>query len=165
MYFWDIDGLKEQLSRRALPRRIIYLQFVLLIAALEILRLLPYLLPGVLGGSDYWRLLNYAVHILTLVMGTMYCYQCNGGDGGEAFFERLFSLFWVFGIRYSVLVMMPAGILFGLATEVVLKRPEWLGWANSVLDASLLVVFYARLGFHIQDVAKTSGAPRNGAAP
>ena len=104
----------------------------------------------------YLETLSALTSILTLVLGTIYCYFQNGGRSGKAFLERYLSLSWVVGIRFGVfmlLTFLPGwAILVGLVSAGYVPG-DFLGPVAVVAVIMARILYYSSLGHHIQSVA------------
>lgn len=113
MYFWNINGLKEELAARPFSER----------------EMLPYLIVFVVlsTASSYitteistvWDGLGAMWSIALAVVGTIHIYRQNGGASGQRFLQRYFALGWVIGLRCLVVV--------GGAAIIFFVTLDWLG--------------------------------------
>jgi len=105
------------------------------------------------GASNIWDKIDSAVFIAFLIGGTIFCYYKNGGPKGKAFVDRYVSLAWVFGIRYSVIVVLPSYLCLYMAISLFSELPDETQWYDVLVNFLLKLPFYYVLATHVRDVA------------
>ncbi|MCK6261755.1 hypothetical protein KP803_00545 [Vibrio sp. ZSDE26] len=103
MYFWNIKALKKDIIGEKLTEkdRFIYafIQFSVYTIAFE------YLLSGHVEHSNDWNQFEAMANIAIVLIGTYLIYKANGGENGQDFLGRYFSIGFVVTIRFSVLLI------------------------------------------------------------
>lgn len=150
IYFRNLKKLKSDLAGRGITKRdaLIYLGCILFVQAAS---WALYYSAG--DGSNLWDNINAASFFVLLVLGTLYCRHSNGGGRGKDFPERYVSLAWVFGLRYYIMVVLPAGLAMYVPINISTGLPDETQWFDAVFEIVVRVPFYIMLGMHIRDVA------------
>jgi hypothetical protein len=146
--FFEIESLKEKLRNNNLADR----------------EALPYLIGWILFGPLTWSSkLNYSkeedlvlafLGILVSIVGPWFVYKENFGAAGSNFFQKFFVLGWVVYFRIatiSLVILLAVSIphFFGY------KYLDGVsGWVKVLFFVFFQYFYYARLGFHVRDVAK-----------
>ena len=118
MYFIDIKGLKKDIIEKNFTEhdRFTYIVVYLLLDTL------------VMEISSYFptdslpTLFDYAsslVAMASVFFGAYFIYQANGANSGEDFAGKFFSITWVRGIQF-LLILIPIAFVFGFLNEAVL---------------------------------------------
>lgn len=146
MYFFNIDGLKQQLASHGLSQ-------AQALGYLLALTLLWYLPIGVMGdGLTVWDTASFWASLLITVVGTFAAYKANGGNHGKQFLERFLSLSWVIFWR-----VLPMAFLLGWIA-VILRTMAYgdayyqlteFGFAFSVV---VEFIYYQRIHAHLQQL-------------
>ena len=97
-----------------------------------------------------------AVNTAITIIGTIYCYRCNGGSNGTSFLERYFVIGWVVTIRYIIIICLPSMIAFGVIGKSIGFLRDKTSEYEVLLFAVLIAGLYWRLGSNIQHVSKHS---------
>jgi hypothetical protein len=140
MYSWNINGLKQQLKNTGLTE-VDSLKCLLL---LSLIGMLPIPKPPYFSTGTF---LYYVFGAVIFVVGTIYCYQKNGGLSGKDFLTRYISLSWVLAIRF-----LPAVLLLGVLMALgVFSRFSFSEQKVIVIAItySFSIVYYWRIGHHI----------------
>ena len=110
MYFIDIKGLKKDIVEKKFEEkdRFIYILLYIGLSALfmELLTSLPN--DEVLTSYDY---ASSVIYVLLTFVGTYFIYKANGGNEGEDFAGKYFSITWVMSWRV-ILISIPMLIVF-----------------------------------------------------
>jgi hypothetical protein len=90
MYFWDIDALKEDLSNNEVneEHKFIYAFIYIIIASVNY-EAHPYYSLNVM---NLWNIIAAVSSVIIVTVGTLYAYKVNGGNAGEDFLGRYFSI-------------------------------------------------------------------------
>ncbi len=148
IYFWKIQNLKTNLINAGLNKW----QIAFYLIAILIIQTVPYYLIS--EPINFWDNVDTAIFYIFLGVGTIYCYQANGGAGGKSFLERYISLAWVFGIRYTCFVFIPVFmILYLLVGYTGSDVPDETNWYDTTIVAIIRIGFYIALARHVRDVA------------
>ena len=160
MYIWRIDALKAQLISRAVPEvdRFRYLLLFVGLSGLStaLARLFPPTTP--------WDIVEPILALLISVIGTIACFRANGGRFGQNFMERYMALVWVFGLRFSLVVLLPGSIILYIGLALMCLQGESMSIYEMVFWAACIVTFYRRLAQHVKDVSQPITAEPRGAA-
>jgi len=119
MYFININGLKKDIIDKKLNEgdRFIYIIISLMLSAIiiELMSLFPSeLLPTLFEYA------NSTVAILSTFLGAYFIYKANGGENGEDFAGKYFSLTWVRSIQFS-LIFIPIFIVYEILNQYTLQ--------------------------------------------
>ncbi len=152
MYFWNIHRLKSDLVERGLTESQSMMYLLVLWVISTVCAGLNAISPW-----NVWACVFWVGSTLILILGVLYVYHRNGAAGGQQFLPRLLSLFWVCGVRWFVMLVIPTGIVLG-AVEVFTE--PWtdeilvpMTPAEAVCSVLIAVPLYWRVGVHIRDVA------------
>ena len=148
MYFWKLNALKQELVSGSVTER----ERLLYLLWLGSVNTAAYAVP--LGELNFWDHVDSAVTVLGFLLGTWYLYYRNRGSFGRDFLTRYVSMNWVFGIRFTVLVGLPA-IFAGLIVEFALLGD--VPGNSTAFESAVLglveVVYFLRLGYHFGQVS------------
>jgi len=147
MFIWRIDELKSKLAtapltdREALPYLLIFV---------GVTGLLPLFPPT---EMNHWDYLSAGFSLLVALGGTLYVYARNGGNSGRYFLQRYFAIGWVTTVRWlAIVVPLFFALMFGLDWESHTTPYE------TVYFAVAEIFLFARIGYHVLDVAKLTVA-------
>ncbi|ENK2025278.1 hypothetical protein [Vibrio sp. 1580] len=127
MYFWNIESLKRDIVAERLTEKdrfkyaLIYIVFSII--ALE------YFQQESSGKLNLWLQVEAALNVIIVLLGTYFAYRANGGENGQDFLGRYFSISFVVSIRFSVLlfpmifVVLMYHSAFGAESELVSTSP------------------------------------------
>jgi uncharacterized RDD family membrane protein YckC len=150
IYIWNINGLKSDLIERRLSGVDTLLYLACILAVQIVSSFLAYPEDGVF---NIWDKIETIVFALFLVSGTGYCCHANGGIKGGDFMSRYISLAWVFGVLYTVVVLIPLSLVLYTPISMFAELPDYTQWYDTLFNALLRVPFYLVLAGHIKDVA------------
>ncbi|MEX0909795.1 MAG: hypothetical protein WDZ75_00700 [Candidatus Paceibacterota bacterium] len=147
MYFWNIQKLKSDLREKPLSEgeSFKYLFANLLVYSLA---MIPFL------ENNIWDVYIFVIAVPLMLFGAYYVYRCNGGAGGTHFLQRYFSIGWVVGIRWLVLIALPVLVLYIIAQGMYSEIPDSTTLTDVVVYNSLAIAFYWLFGKHIKEVAQ-----------
>ncbi len=149
MYFWNLEALKQELraghlGNEAALRYLLWYGGVVLVAFT-----FPYADSWTHWVTPAWL----AVEILVFVLGTLRVYRLNGSALGTDFLGRYVSLSWVFGLRFIVLVSIPATVALVLCESMVIgDDAEGDTVLGALVGIGLSAAYYWRLGDHFEDL-------------
>lgn len=147
MYFWKIDKLKEDLKKHSLSESESF-KYILATSILYSMALIPIL------ESNMWDVYSAIIMGVLTVYSVYYSYKCNGGAKGKDFLQRFLSLSLVVGIRWLVLIGIPAVIVY-LTLIIMFKDLSESTTLYDVLFSNLLYLPYIwLLGKHIKEFVK-----------
>lgn len=154
MYFWKIDKLKEDIKKNRLleKERFVYAVIYLTLSAIgtELMMFMP------VENPNFWDVLSSFSIVLIILFGTFYAYKANGGASGADFLGRYFSIAFVVGIRF-LLLLIP--IILILVFYYLYAFPDDEDIPTTALDILLFIAWYVllfwRIGVHIADVKNT----------
>lgn len=148
MYFWNIGALTDELGRSSLPEDEAF-KYLMASTVLYGLALIP--LPGTNSLDVYSAIAEGAVALL----GIVYVYRCNSGSDGRDFLQRYFSIGWVLGVRWLVLIVLPTLVVYFTVLESIAGIPDGTTVHEVVLVNSLYVAYFWRFGAYAKAVAGT----------
>lgn len=150
IYFWNIAKLKSELINKPLSGWQALIYFICIFC----IQIVPWVLAYTADVNfNLWDNIDTAVFFIFLVIGTVYCFYANSGRSGKDFISRYVSLSWVFGVRYTIMVVIPAGVFLYLIPSLFIDLPENTRWHDVLFNAILKFPFYVILARHIRDVA------------
>jgi uncharacterized RDD family membrane protein YckC len=150
IYIWNINGLKSDLAERRLSGADTLIYLACILAVQGVSWVLAYPEGGVFNLWDNIETIGFAVF---LIVGSVYCYYTNGGRKGGDFMSRYISLAWVFGVRYTVVVLIPLSLVLYTPISMFTELPDNTQWYDTLFYAILRIPFYLVLSKHIKDVA------------
>ncbi|HCE3663691.1 TPA: hypothetical protein NG674_004759 [Vibrio parahaemolyticus] len=130
MYFLNIESLKRDIVAERLTEKdrfkyaLIYIVFSII--ALE------YFQQENSGKLNLWLQVEAALNVIIVLLGTYFAYRANGGENGQDFLGRYFSISFVVSIRFSVLLFP---MIF-----VVLMYQSALGEESELVSTSPLEI-------------------------
>ena len=141
MYFIDIKGLKKDIVDKNFTEsnRFTYIMVYLLLDAffMETCSYLP--------SDSMPTIIDYAlsfISVISLFLGAYFIFKANGGNQGEDFAGRFFSLTWVRSIQF-LLILIPIILVLGTLNESVLHLSDFNSEiAYFVLYSSFLFAVY-----------------------
>ena len=119
MYFTNIKGLKKDIVEKKFGEKDRFLYIVVSIMISVVIMELISLFPTELTPTlfDY---ANSTVSIFSTFLGTYFIYKANGGEKGEDFAGRYFSIIWVRSIQFLV-PLIPILIVYEMLNQLVLQ--------------------------------------------
>jgi uncharacterized RDD family membrane protein YckC len=150
IYLWNINRLKSNLAIGSLSKRQSLIYFICILVCQIASWVLAY---STVGVTNLWDNIDTYGFFFFLIIGTIYCYHGNGSSKGKDFLSRYVSLAWVFGVRYTVMVIIPLGTLVYLPVSLFAGAPDQTQWYDDLFEAALRILFYLVLAGHIRDVA------------
>ncbi|MDP3014845.1 MAG: hypothetical protein Q8N28_00250 [bacterium] len=147
MYFWKINKLKEDLLKHPLSESELF-KYLLATTIMYSLAMIPFL------ENNLWDVYSAIVMGMITVFGTIYIYRCNNGDKGNNFLQKYLSIGWVISIRWIVLIMLPAMIVYFIALAIYSGLPESTTLSDVIFFNLLFMSYFRLFGKHIKDVAK-----------
>ena len=161
MYFWDINGLKDELINYKLSERSVFLYifiFILYAQGSFVFNFFRYYGKET-GFGLYGDLLFYIFFTAITAIGIYYSYYCNGKNEGERFAVKFISLSWVVTLRYLVFLLVSYFIIllfltFLASTQLIEKKisKTLIGGISFILIIFLPFWIYYRIGYHIKDI-------------
>jgi uncharacterized RDD family membrane protein YckC len=150
MYFWELNRLKFELANKRLSG----LSTLAYMACIFFIQSVTWALTYAGGQtSNQWDDIDTGVFFVLLGIGTVYCFYANGGRKGKDFLPRYLSLAWVFGVRYFIIVIAPAGLCLYAIPSFFIQTPDQTQWYDVLFNAVLKLPFYFVLARHISDIA------------
>ncbi len=148
MYFWRIDRLKRELASGPLPPRRVLPYLIVWLGILSLISVIP-----MSDSTAPWEWLTVQALYYTVAtgLGVWWSYRANGGAVGVDFASRLLAIWWVLGVRFLVVLLVPLGALY-----VILTPDENSHSYLADLISALLftVVYYWRAAVHLRDIVK-----------
>ncbi|MBI5119051.1 hypothetical protein HZA56_21515 [Candidatus Poribacteria bacterium] len=148
MYFWRIEELKSKMKSAPLSERETLPYFLVFLLSTEFASLIPS--PPTMNYWDYATIIYGAA--LTL-LGTLYLYRLNGGNGGAFFVQRYLALGWVTALRV-IAGALPAFVVL----NIFIRMPNDGNGFSFGYFALVGLFLYQRLGRHIHDIASNGAA-------
>lgn len=157
MYFWNIEALKKDIVKDRLTEkeRFVYVLIYLVLTAVGF----EYLQQVDTELENIWDSIEAIANVLIVLIGTYCAYRANGGENGQDFLGRYFSVGFVVSIRFFV-YLIPIVIL--LSIYFVLSFPDSEAIETTPLEVSVLLAWngclYANIVRYLKAVKNT---PRN----
>jgi len=108
MYFINIKQLKQDIVNKEFTEKDRFIYMFIYIAIYAIIYELAFFENSTAPVmSDY---ISSIGTVIITVIGTYYLYRANGGNDGEDFLGRYFSITWVVSMRLLLLVIIFIGI-------------------------------------------------------
>ena len=157
MYLTNIEQLKKDLLAGEVSEKQSFDYFFIVFAfSVFVSEALGYF-PGSTNHSLWDYLLSLGL-VAFPVCGTYFAFQANGGDFGQDFFRRYFSLSWVLGVRFAgfalAISVWSMGITLYWSSEYGFERQRtavevlaWIIW---------LAAFYGQLCSHFRELKEKS---------
>lgn len=170
MYFWDIKGLKHDLSKGVMRNSdgLIYFLAINLSSSI-FLELALYSLgifaPKIKALSDLstYSIYQSLISILFTFVLALIAYLINKYvDQGRAFFGRFFSVLWVLSIRFFVFSLSILLVLFLIVASSKIGKREIVqadstsGLFELIMYSFYVLLFYFRFWLHMYHIAKAS---------
>ena len=158
MHFWRIDSLKDELRRAPLTQRAAfgYLLSTLLLYTFSAAPSGSATDPQPITALD-WT--GFAAFILLVGCGTYAAYLANGGPVGVDFVPRYIAIGWVLGIRFIVMLFVPALVLF-VGTALAWPEDELSDGATDraaiAFGLGFEALYYWRLVSHVREIATSA---------
>ena len=147
MYFWDVDGLKDELINGTLPENSKFIYLFIYVLAMAFYMFEPGLAveAAASDAKQYWANI---VFMLIVIGGTVVAYIANEGATGREFADRYFSLGLVSLIRVLAFSMPIFVIVAAIPME---PSTKW----NTLIALGILtsIVQYLYLATNILDVS------------
>jgi uncharacterized RDD family membrane protein YckC len=156
IYFWKINRLKFELLETPPSGMQIFAYLICILTVQAASWGFTYITKD---APNIWEHLDAALFAVFLILGTIYCYHANGGMKGKDFLSRYLSLTWVFGVRYSIMVMIPLGMILYMSLHLFSEIPDKIQWYDVLFNAVIRMPFYFFLSRHIADVALNRVSP------
>lgn len=156
MYFIQYHPLKEKLRERTLSESEALPYWILF----NVLVVLGFYVPT-LGDFNAWDAIGGVMSLLFTICGIYHVYSQNGGTSGFDFIQKVVVLGWVVTIR-CLLVFIPSMIVFYILFAEILMEGEISENTNLLdvmLNAAFYIIYFQRLGRHIQDTTKDKVEP------
>ena len=159
MYFINIKQLKKEIINKDFTEKDRFIYMFIYIMGFNIIFALFFL-------SSYENalpitMLDYFDNISTVLItgaGTYYLFKANGGDDGEDFLGRYFSITWVVGIRLLLPYLILSSFIFIIMDAVFHVGEDILNITITVFFLLYtFLVYYCSYG-HMVDVAKSENS-------
>lgn len=153
MIFCNIKLLKQRLIEEGLSQQHLFIYIFVYILFTEVAiqgcGLLP---PEELNKYDYMEII---VYLVAMGIGTYLIYRVNGGSKGKQFAERFFSIGFVVGMRFFVILISIMIILVvGKNQMGDIDLPAT--WYETIIYSCWSIAFYWRMIVHVKEVANTT---------
>lgn len=152
MYWWNLKAVKNELTTSSFSDAKIFPYFLVYTVVLSLV-LVP--VPGEWTNTQL-DVYNGLIGMVIAILGTYYTYRCNGGVNGKDFLQRYFVLGLVVGVRFGVVVMLPALVLLFGVLAAREGFSEATTWGDVVFVSLLSLAYFWRLAKHIKDVATST---------
>jgi hypothetical protein len=148
MYFIKIKPLKERLINRSMSDREALPYYLVFWACISVAGWAT--MPP---QTTHWHMINNWVGLLVILGGTVFTFVKNGGEQGFDFIQKSIVLGWVITVRLVPL------ILCGIIGVVLFKQSrgfpdDQTSWVDVVFVVVFMIIYYQRLGKHIQDTSR-----------
>lgn len=148
MYFVQYHPLKEKLKERTLSESEAFPYWILF----NVLVVLGFSVHTA-GDFNAWDAIEGVMSLLFTICGIYHVYSQNGGASGFDFIQKVVVLGWVVSIR-CLLVFIPSMIVFYIFAGILGLVSENTNLLDVLVMAAFYIIYYQRLGEHIQDTAK-----------
>ncbi len=154
MYFWNIEALKKDIVKDRLTEkeRFVYVLIYLVLTAVGF----EYLQQVDTELENIWDSIEAIANVLIVLIGTFCAYRANGGENGQDFLGRYFSIGFVVSIRFFV-YLIPIVIL--LSIYFVLSFPDSEVIETTPFEVAVLLAWscclYANIVRHMKAVRST----------
>jgi hypothetical protein len=155
MYFIRIEPLKERLRERAMTDREALPYYAIFMACTTMLGALPMASQSL---TRWDALLAFTGALLTIT-GVIYSYARNGGRTGYDLIQKSIVLGWVLIIRLLAL-FIPVAIGVGFLKTSMGQSIDETSWVDVLLVAIFEVIYFQRLGRHLEDTDRRDGEQR-----
>ncbi|MGF1761507.1 hypothetical protein L4D76_27100 [Photobacterium sagamiensis] len=150
MYFWKIENLKKDIRAGEFTEqdRFIYafIYIVLSIIGMEAMSFLS------VENPNMWDTIGTVGNIVIPIVGTFFAYRANGAGDGSDFLGRFFSINFVVGIRFCVLLIPMIVGLFFYYTYAFSVDEEISSTPIDIIPFQIwLSLLYVRICKHIRD--------------
>lgn len=96
---------------------------------------------------------NVLVPTFITITATWVLFLANGGKNGRDFFLRYFSILWVIGVRYSLLILLSSPIFAVWIWYFVIPSGVYeYEWESIAAGNFLYAIFYWRVWVHMREV-------------
>jgi heme/copper-type cytochrome/quinol oxidase subunit 2 len=95
----------------------------------------------------------WVISIAVTAIGIGYLFRANGGQDGQRFLERTTSILFVVLIRWIVLAVIPAMVVYFTAYELLFEIPENTTLADAIIVNLMGAGYYWRCCVHLSEVA------------
>lgn len=155
MYFIQYQPLKEKLRERTLSESEALPYWILF----NVLVVLGFSVPTI-GDFNAWDAIKGVMSLLFTICGIYHVYSQNGGSSGFGLIQKFVVLGWVVSIR-CLLVFIPSMIVFYVFVGILMggEISENTNLLDVMLVAAFYIIYYQRLGVHIQDTTKSEAEP------
>jgi len=131
MYFINIKQLKQDIVNKEFTEKDRFIYMFIYIAIYAIIYELAFFENSTAPVmSDY---ISSIGTVIITVIGTYYLYRANGGNDGEDFLGRYFSITWVVSMRLLLLVIIFIGI------SIIINM-------NFIVDSDMLDIAFVLFG-------------------
>jgi len=131
MYFINIKQLKQDIINKEFTEKDRFIYALIYIAIYAISNELAFFENSTAPVmSDY---ISSIGTVIITVIGTYYFYRANGGNDGEDFLGRYFSIIWVVSMRLLLLVIIFIGI------SIIINM-------NFIVDSDMLDIAFVLFG-------------------
>ncbi len=149
MYFWRIDNLKSEMAARPLSDREVLPYLIAFVVLSAVVMSFPH------AVFNTWDGLSAALSIFLAFAGTIYIYLKNGGNKGQHFLQRYFSIGWVVALRLCAVVFVCAIAFFALLEFAFSKTiTDATTWYEFLFYAVVEICYYWRIAHHVHDVSQ-----------
>lgn len=155
MYFIQYHPLKEKLKERTLSDGESLPYWILLNVVIGLTAFVP-----TIGEFNVWDAINGVMSLLFAICGIYHVYSQNGGASGFDLIQKSVVLGWVVFIR-CFLAFIPIMIVFFEVGKILMGGEfyENTNLLDVMLIAALYIIYFQRLGRHIQDTTKSEAKP------
>ncbi len=148
MYIWNLSKLKTDLKAGPLAEKEIFL-YLCLYTVLYGLAFIPF--PGTIT-YNVWDALSGLLTTLVTLFGLYYVYRQNGGADGGQFAAKYLSVGFVFGVRWCVMIALPAILLFYIGRGILSTLPDTTTYIDVLFLTALGTHYFWKLGGEIKEL-------------
>jgi hypothetical protein len=156
MYFWNLTKLKNELRGGPLGQRAarsyLFALIIVYYAAFMMERSSPP--PPAMTATDWESTL---IAFVSCILGIVFAYRANGGEGGIDFMGRYVALGWVIWMRLAAVVTigcLVAAVVLTIAVKSAEVRHEYIQFLGLLLVMGISLFYPLWLVTSIRDVAR-----------
>ena len=152
MIIWNIKKQKDRLKSEGLSQKNLFIYiFIYIVLSTIILELLSYVPFPAVNFYDY---IDSGISLIVITLGTYLIYLANGGSKGRNFAENFFSIGFVVGIRFIVLLIPIIVALSVIWINEPIENELSTTWYEVLVFQIWTVALYWRMIVHVKEVAE-----------
>ena len=158
MRFWRVEQLKAEMRDQPLSERESLPYLVAYIAIFTIASGFPK------SNFNFLDTVGSVLSFVIAIVGTIFIYRQNGGNGGRYFLQRYLAIGFVVGMRCLVAIVVGMIALIGILESFGLFSDQTTPY-DLVFTVMAEIIVYWRIGYHVRDLAESTPQPQLVAKP